>query len=113
MCVKVVQLIFTFQLGTDTAKLSSQNLQTMKYVLRALPLIILPFTINFPGAILCYWVSTNFVSLVQVGILRIPAVRDYFKIEPLVTHKQLPIKPKGFTEGLKDCKAFTVYFIYF
>jgi YidC/Oxa1 family membrane protein insertase len=95
-------LYATIELGTDSAKLSSQNLQTMKYVLRALPLVVLPFTINFPGAILCYWVSSNFISLLQVGILRIPAVRDYFKIEPLITHKNLPVKPKGFTEGLKD-----------
>lgn len=94
----------TIELGTDTAKLSSQNLQTMKYVLRALPIVIFPFTINFPGAILCYWVASNFVSLAQVGFLRIPAVRDYFKIEALIKHgpQNLPIKSKGFTEGLKE-----------
>lgn len=78
----------------------------MKYVLRALPFVILPFTVNFPGAILCYWVSSNFISLAQVGFLKIPAVRDYFKIEPLVTHKpeNLPIKSKGFVGGMKDCE---------
>ncbi|XP_968413.1 mitochondrial inner membrane protein OXA1L [Tribolium castaneum] len=95
-------LFATIELGTDTAKLSSQNLQTMKYVLRAVPVIVLPFTINFPGAILCYWVSSNFISLLQVGFLKIPKVRNFFKIEPMVTHKNLPMKPKGFTEGLKD-----------
>lgn len=97
-------LYATIELGTDTAKLSSQNMQLMKYVLRGLPLIILPFTFNFPGAILCYWVSSNFISLAQVGFLRIPAVRDYFKIERM--HKfnpdQMPVKPKGFRDGLKD-----------
>lgn len=94
----------TIELGTDSAKLSSQNLQTMKYVLRALPVIILPFTVNFPGAILCYWVASNFISLGQVGFLRIPAVRDYFKIEQLLKHdpKNLPVKSKGFIGGLKD-----------
>lgn len=56
----------TIELGTDSARLSSQNLQTMKYVLRALPFIILPFTVNFPGAILCYWACSNFISLGQV-----------------------------------------------
>ncbi|KAJ8937656.1 hypothetical protein NQ318_003159 [Aromia moschata] len=97
-------LFATIELGTDSAKLSSQNMQMMKYVLRGLPLIILPFTFNFPGAILCYWVSSNFISLIQVGILRIPTVRDYFNIEPLrkFNPENLPMKPKGFREGLKD-----------
>ncbi|CAH0547405.1 unnamed protein product [Brassicogethes aeneus] len=97
-------LYATIELGTDSAKLSAQNLQVMRYFLKALPVVILPFTVNFPGAILCYWVSSNFVSLVQVGVLKIPAVRDYFKIEALVTHttENLPMKPKGFTEGIKD-----------
>lgn len=60
-------MLLTIELGTDTARLSSQNLQTMKYVLRALPFIILPFTVNFPGAILCYWTCSNFISLAQVS----------------------------------------------
>nr|CAD7462100.1 unnamed protein product [Timema tahoe] len=59
-------LYLTIELGTDSARLGSTNMQTMRYVLRALPICILPFIINFPGAILCYWVSTNFISLGQV-----------------------------------------------
>ncbi|KAK9886749.1 hypothetical protein WA026_018401 [Henosepilachna vigintioctopunctata] len=99
-----ITLWATIELGTDSAKLSSQNLQTMKYVLRALPVFILPFTINFPGAILVYWASSNFVSLAQVGFLKIPAVREYFNIEKTIAFnpESLPVKPKGFTEGLKD-----------
>ncbi|XP_046390425.1 mitochondrial inner membrane protein OXA1L [Ischnura elegans] len=94
----------TIEVGTDSARLNSSNMQIMKYVLRAMPVIILPFTVNFPGAILCYWVSSNFISLGQVAFLRIPAVREYFKIEKLVNHQaeNLPIKPKGFTKGFKD-----------
>lgn len=81
-------------------------MQVMSYVLRALPLVILPFTVNFPGVILCYWVSSNFISLLQVSVLRMPVVRDYFNIEPLIKHnpENLPIKKKGFTEGLQECK---------
>lgn len=98
-------MYLTIELGTDSARMSAQNLQTMKYVLRAMPLVILPFTINFPGAILMYWACSNFISLVQVGFLKIPAVRDYFKIDKMVIHKRetLPMKKKGFVEGLKDC----------
>lgn len=96
-------MLATIELGTDGARLSSQNMQAMKYVLRALPFVIFPFTMNFPAAILCYWVSTNLFSLVQVGFLRVPAVRDYFKIDPLIKHKPetLP-KKKGAVEGFKE-----------
>lgn len=97
-------MLLTIEVGTDGARLASANLQTMKYVLRALPFVILPFTINFPGAILLYWTCSNFISLLQVGILKIPSVRDHFKIDKLLTHKpeDLPTKTKGFREGLKD-----------
>ncbi|XP_028158136.1 mitochondrial inner membrane protein OXA1L [Ostrinia nubilalis] len=94
----------TIELGVDGGRLDAQNMQMMKYFLRALPVIMIPFTINFPGAILCYWVSSNFISLVQVGVLRIPAVREYLNIPKMVTHSadSLPIKKKGFIDGAKD-----------
>ncbi|XP_052860283.1 mitochondrial inner membrane protein OXA1L [Anopheles cruzii] len=97
-------LFLTIELGTDSARMSAANMQVAKYILRALPLFIFPFTINFPGAILCYWACSNFFSLVQVGFLRIPQVRDYFKIDRIVAHRPetLPMKKKGFTEGVKD-----------
>lgn len=60
-------LYLTIELGTDGAKLAAQNMQTMRYVLRAMPIIIFPFTMNFPGLILCYWACSNFISLVQVN----------------------------------------------
>ncbi|XP_062541549.1 mitochondrial inner membrane protein OXA1L-like [Armigeres subalbatus] len=99
-----ITMFLTIELGTDSARMSAQNMQTVRYVLRAMPLFIFPFTINFPGAILCYWACSNFFSLLQVGFLRIPKVRDYFNIDRLVTHKPetLPIKKKKFTEGIKD-----------
>jgi YidC/Oxa1 family membrane protein insertase len=78
----------------------------MKYVLRALPFVILPFTINFPGAIVCYWTFSNFVSLGQVAVLRIPAVREYFKIEKILesakTQATATAKKKGFVASVKD-----------
>lgn len=102
-------LYLTIELGTDAARLSAQNMQTMKYVLRAMPIIIFPFTMSFPSAILCYWACSNFFSLIQVGCLRIPSVRDYFKIERSVVHQAdaLPIKKKPFIQGMKECKYST------
>ncbi|EDW79887.1 uncharacterized protein Dwil_GK18022 [Drosophila willistoni] len=97
-------LYLTIEIGTDSARLSAANMNTMKYVLRALPLVIFPFTMNFPSAILTYWACSNFISLGQVAILRIPAVRDYFKIEKMLTHapSALPAKKKGFVGGMKE-----------
>ncbi|PZC80482.1 hypothetical protein B5X24_HaOG214639 [Helicoverpa armigera] len=94
----------TIELGVDGGRLEAQNMQMMRYFLRAIPVIMVPFTINFPGAILVYWCSSNFISLIQVGVLKIPAVREYFKIPKLVKHsaENLPIKKKGFIDGAKD-----------
>lgn len=94
----------TIELGVDGGRLDAQNMHIMRYILRAVPLVMIPFTINFPGAILVYWCSSNFISLLQVGLLRAPVVRDYLKIPKLMTHKpdNLPIKKKGFVAGAKD-----------
>ncbi|KAJ2949522.1 hypothetical protein O0L34_g15443 [Tuta absoluta] len=94
----------TIEMGVDGGRLDASNMQVMRYVLRAVPLVMIPFTINFPGAILCYWCSSNFISLLQVGVLKVPAVREYFKIPNLVKHnpENLPIKKKSFVEGAKD-----------
>ena len=37
---------------------------------------------------LCYWLTSNTFSLIQVLVLRIPAVRKFYKIEPLMDHKK-------------------------
>ncbi|XP_030385243.1 mitochondrial inner membrane protein OXA1L [Scaptodrosophila lebanonensis] len=97
-------LYLTIEIGTDSARLSAANMQTMKYVLRALPIVIFPFTMNFPAAILTYWACSNFISLGQVAVLRIPTVRDYFKIEKMLVHQPsaLPAKKKGFVGGMKE-----------
>lgn len=100
-------LYLTIEIGTDSAKLSAQNMHLMKYFLRALPICIFPFMMNFPSAILTYWACSNFLSLGQVAFLKIPAVREYFRIDKMVTHKpeNLPGgKKKGFVDGMKDCE---------
>ncbi|CAH1390705.1 unnamed protein product [Nezara viridula] len=95
-------LAVTIEVGTDAARTSSLGM--MKYALRAMPIIIFPFTMGFPAAILVYWTSTNFISLIQVSFLRIPKVRSFFNIDPLKKHdtQKLPIKDKGFVKGIKE-----------
>lgn len=95
-------LALTIEVGTDMGKLHSMGMA--RYVLRGLPLLILPFTFSFPAGVLVYWVSTNFISLVQVAVLRVPKVRNYFNIEQLVKIDKttLPMQQKGFVGGMKE-----------
>lgn len=47
--------------------------------------------------------------MVQVGVLRIPAVRKYFKIVPQASQATTEIKAKkNFKEGFQDCEYFKV-----
>lgn len=102
--VTATTMLATIELGTDGARMNTPTMQNAKWVLRALPILVFPFTINFPTAVLCYWVSTNLFSLAQVGLLRIPTIRDFFNIPRLVTHRPetLPHKPKGMVAGFKE-----------
>lgn len=97
----------TIELGTDSARLNAQGSPLMMYFMRALPVMMIPVSLNFSSAILCYWLTTNLISLVQVGFLRIPTVRDYFKIERLITITPLEKKgpKKGFMQNMQE--AFT------
>lgn len=63
-------LFVTIEIGTDSARLNASNMGLMKYVLRFLPIIIFPFTVNFPAAILTYWTCSNLISLGQVGLCK-------------------------------------------
>ncbi|KAG0413992.1 hypothetical protein HPB47_008857 [Ixodes persulcatus] len=96
-------LFFTIELGAESG-VRADNLQWTRYVFRAMPIVIFPFTMNFPAALLCYWATSNMVSLVQVGLLRVGAVREALNMPALVKHKKsdLVLSKKSFMEGVKD-----------
>lgn len=58
-------LWLTIELGTDTVRLDSANMQIMKYFLRALPVIIFPFTINFSGVSVIIFSNTKIKKKVE------------------------------------------------
>uniref|UniRef100_T1JM00 Membrane insertase YidC/Oxa/ALB C-terminal domain-containing protein n=1 Tax=Strigamia maritima TaxID=126957 RepID=T1JM00_STRMM len=97
-------LFVTIQLGAEGGISPNSSNKMTRYILLGMPIVIFPFIMNFPTALLCYWVTSNFISLGQVAVFKIPAVRKYFKIDPLVTHKPdvLPMKPKGFVNDFRD-----------
>lgn len=96
-------LFFTIELGAESG-VRSDNLQWTRYVFRALPIVIFPFTMNFPAALLCYWATSNMISLIQVGLLRVGAVREALNMPVLVKHQKsdLVLSKKSFMEGVKD-----------
>uniref|UniRef100_G3WFP3 OXA1L mitochondrial inner membrane protein n=1 Tax=Sarcophilus harrisii TaxID=9305 RepID=G3WFP3_SARHA len=75
------------ELGAETG-VNNASLRMMKNFFRVLPLVVLPFTINFPTAVFTYWFSSNLFSLVQVAFLQIPAVRIWLRIP-----KRIPPEP--------------------
>lgn len=62
-----VTLLATIELGVDSGRLNASNMQNMRYLFRAFPIVIFPFMMNFPAAMLCYWTTSNFLSLLQVS----------------------------------------------
>ncbi|KAM9836799.1 mitochondrial inner membrane protein OXA1L [Aulostomus maculatus] len=81
---------------------NNPNARTMKKVMRVLPFIILPFTINFPTAIFTYWLASNIFTYFQLALLKSPPVRQYLRIPDPVVHppSTLP-QSRGFIENFK------------
>lgn len=100
-------LFATIEVGVDGIKASQFGHSSIKLFLRAMPLVSIPFMINFPSAMLCYWFTSNTFSLIQVLILKIPRVKNFFSIPEIVNHdtayavKEVDIPKTSFMESLK------------
>ncbi|XP_033121558.1 mitochondrial inner membrane protein OXA1L-like [Anneissia japonica] len=68
-----------------------------------MPFVMLPFIASMPKAVFCYWITSNCVSIAQVGLLKFPAVRDALKIPKRIKHKpgDMP-KQEGFVASVKS-----------
>ncbi|GFR94743.1 mitochondrial inner membrane protein OXA1L [Elysia marginata] len=91
----------TIEAGVDGMNAQSQT-HMMKWFLRALPFVMWPFISNFPTAMLVYWFSSNTFSLCQVMFLKIPQVRQFFKIPKRIEQPNIQPVKKGFLEGFKE-----------
>ncbi|CAK8577761.1 unnamed protein product [Lathyrus sativus] len=56
---------------------------TMKNFSRVLALLSVPFTMSFPKAIFCYWITSNLFSLSYGMVLRVPGVKKTLGIPDL------------------------------
>merc|ERR1712080_227858 len=67
----------------------------------ALPVVSIPVMIAFPAALGLYWVTNNFISLLQSAMMRRPAVRNYFSIPELIKRKPEDLPMTNFWEQMK------------
>lgn len=126
--------VLLFQLGAESG-IDNPNLRAMKTVFRIMPFIILPMTINFPTvsfphslitcifslsesllfllsnvqAVFTYWLTSNVFSLGQVALLRLPSVREKFRIPERIKHPA-SILPQndGFIQSMKKGEFLNV-----
>jgi len=73
-------MALTIELGADGQQVQQNPMA--KNVMRAFSLVVIPFTWNMPAGLFCYWITSNLMSLTQVGVLKIPPVRDFFGLLP-------------------------------
>ncbi|AWO97498.1 putative mitochondrial inner membrane protein OXA1L isoform 3 [Scophthalmus maximus] len=94
-------MFFILELGAESG-VDNPNLKAMKTVLRIMPFVILPLTINFPTAVFTYWLTSNCFSLAQVGLLRHPLVRDKLKIPERIKHPESAVaQNEGFFASIR------------
>ena len=99
--ITALSLFATIHIGADGMRASNLS-HTMKYVMRAMPFVMLPIIINFPAGMLCYWCTSNAFSLMQVLFLKMPGMKAYLKIPELVQHDASAMPKKKMVQGFKE-----------
>ncbi|KAK9103868.1 hypothetical protein Sjap_021122 [Stephania japonica] len=66
---------------------------TMKNFSRVLAVLAIPFTMSFPKALFCYWITSNMFSLVYGQVIKRPQVKEFLGI---------PIIPAATSTGPKS-----------
>ncbi|KAG8177932.1 hypothetical protein JTE90_000795 [Oedothorax gibbosus] len=95
-------LYIVLKIGAESG-VRMENLKMAKYAMQALPIIAFPFLINFPAAVLYYWVTTNFCTLAIVSILKIKPLRKKLNLpNPVPLDPKFAMPKKGFISGIKE-----------
>lgn len=111
--VTAVTMHFVLRKGLDTGTdMDMMNPVVKNVLLYGVPVVIMGVTYSFPAALLCYWTTTNFISLGQTWMFSFPKVRNYFNIpEKKIWKPEELRKPKnkeggkgltGFWDGVKE-----------
>ncbi|GAA6053261.1 hypothetical protein JCM3770_002683 [Rhodotorula araucariae] len=97
----------TLETGVDsTTQVQTSTTKNMKMIFRVMLVGALPFIAYFPAALLLYWTTNNFLSLVQSQLLKVPFVRSLLNI-PTPPPKPQPgdknyIPEPSFSEAFKN-----------
>jgi len=82
--------------GMNTATLPP----IMKKVIYLMPLISLPFMIQFPAALNLYWLSNNCISIIQASLLRNTTIRSKLGVEEMIKWEQKDLPLNSFNNEL-------------
>ncbi|XP_066063736.1 mitochondrial inner membrane protein OXA1L-like [Chamaea fasciata] len=94
----VSDLHIALQLGAETG-VAAPGAGPVRQILRFLPLVFLPFILHFPTAVFTYWLTSNSFSLLQTGLLRVPALRAKLGVAPPLDTP--PVTPPGHAPSAK------------
>lgn len=80
---------------------------TMKNVSRGLAVLTVPFTMSFPKAIFCYWITSNLFSLSYGLVLKYPGVKKFLGVPEIPVTKPTTAPQPAFSalEALKRAMA--------
>jgi len=81
-------MYLTVELNADGQQMQQNPMA--KNVMRAFSLVVIPFTWNMPAGLFCYWITSNVMSLAQVGVLKNRAVKDALGFPPEVPKEVKP-----------------------
>ncbi|KAK7400981.1 hypothetical protein VNO78_12290 [Psophocarpus tetragonolobus] len=82
---------------------------TMKKFSRAVAVLTVPFTMGFPKAIFCYWITSNLFSLLYGLVLKAPGVKEALRIPkiPEAAPTSGPQSPYSIFPALKQANSTT------
>jgi YidC/Oxa1 family membrane protein insertase len=80
--LSAVLMSATIELGGGDAPPTDMS-KRIKMMMRLMPPLSIPLTLSFPGAVVGYWVTTNFFSLTQALFFKLPGVKSLFGIRAL------------------------------
>ncbi|VDP86906.1 unnamed protein product [Echinostoma caproni] len=98
--ISMGSILLMFETGAD---MSTQAMTpTVRTIMRVFPCIGFFMVMNMPSALLWYWTVSNLISVSQAMLLRVPAVRAWFKLPEVNKPPPTLVKKRGFVEGFRE-----------